>query len=317
VPQIESGLTNFFPRPEEYVKATRELDRGRRSREDVESILNRWTGEVFKLESEKGFSWITGGHLGWQDLFRPYVEASEGLVTGPLTRWFTTNTFYRRPVVEKLPALRPGALATSFPKQGRPLATIVPGPYTFSELAENRSSEDHEIVASAISTFLANAVRELAQAGVGLFIVHEPLLVVRPPDKKREKEILGLYKPLEKALQSGNSLLWTYFGDAAPVMPLLKRLPVGGVGVDLSETRPSELTSFVKTKSLGLGCIDARTSLPEDPRDIAEIARDLDGRLSPRGIVLGPSVPLDLLPWEPACVKADVLSQSARLIRGE
>ena len=35
--------------------------------------------------------------LRWQDLFRPLLEASEGLDPGALTRFLDTNTFYRAP----------------------------------------------------------------------------------------------------------------------------------------------------------------------------------------------------------------------------
>ena len=35
--------------------------------------------------------------LRWQDVFRPLVEARDGLETGALTRFLDTNTFYRAP----------------------------------------------------------------------------------------------------------------------------------------------------------------------------------------------------------------------------
>jgi 5-methyltetrahydropteroyltriglutamate--homocysteine methyltransferase len=309
MPVIEIGLTSSFPRSEEIVAATRELDRGRLGQKEMDSLYRKWTEEVLRLELKLGLSWTTGGRLAWQDLFRPLIESSQGMVAGSLTRWFETNTFYRRPVVEKPPTRVPGALAARLPNKDSSLTAILPGPWTFSGLAENKTTLDDTGLGMSISSLLAEEIKELAEAGISRFILQEPLLAARLLSPKDEKRVIALYEPLRGPLAFKKSILWTFFGDGAPVLPLLAHLPVGGIGVDLSDTKPSDIRSLPSEKALGLGCIDARTSLPEDPGDIADIVRELSARLGASSIVLGPGVPIDLLPWEAAVKKVEVLPE--------
>ena len=110
--------------------------------------------------------------------------------------------------------------------------------------------------------------------------------------------------------------MWTYFADAAPSLPLLRRLPVGIVGVDLAETDPTSLSEGVGGRGIGLGCLDPRTTLREDPGEVAEIARSLADRLRPPVLWLGPGGPLDLLPPGPAVRQLEVLPEARRRLGG-
>ena len=142
---VRTGLTGPFPRSESLVAATRDLDRGRATAEAVEDLYSRTEGEVVALERRLGFDTITGGYLRWADLFRPFAETWDGLTVGPLTRWFETNTFYRQPILHAPPARVKGAIASRLPPALRDApaqaGVILPGPYTFAGLLENRSGE--------------------------------------------------------------------------------------------------------------------------------------------------------------------------------
>ncbi len=298
------------------MRASREFERGRRTRAELDQLTVRGEGIVTALEERLGLSWVTGGHLGVHDLFRPLVDSTEGMMTGPLTRWYETNTFYRRPVAEAPPRLNVRKLAYHLPSASGKASVILPGPWTFARLTEDRrTGAPHDLEAQLVSV-LEGAIVALRNAGFAQFILHEPELVVRPPAGPAAEQLLREYSGLRAALGKSSGLVWTYFGNAGPVLPLLARLPVDGVGVDLSETRPSDLRSWTASQELGLGCLDARTSLPENPEDIAKIARELLSRLSPRGLVLGPGVPLDLLPETAAIRKLEVLGKARMLLGG-
>ncbi|MCL4324245.1 MAG: hypothetical protein M1144_02115 [Candidatus Thermoplasmatota archaeon] len=307
--QTEAGTTTFLPRPEELVTATRELDRGRRSREEVDKLVTKWTGEVYRVEDRLHFAWKTGGHLSWQDLFRPIIDSSDGMVAGALTRWFETNTFFRRPVIEDLPRLRAGAFAQHLPPPEQRLALILPGPWTFAGLAENRTGKDLTEVASALTTLLHDLTLELLQKGVQHILLHEPLLAYA--DEVPEAELTQLYHSLTEGIAPERFLIWTYFGDGSWLLPQASKLRVSGVGVDLAETPLSNLTRqpVPKGVTLGLGCIDSRTSLPEDPKDIQDVLQKIGEGARPERVLLGPSSPLDLLPWETAVTKLSVLGE--------
>ncbi len=305
-----AAVTTFLPRSEEVISATREWERGRRSKEDVDTLYQKWTHEVLRFEEEQGFGWKTGGHLAWHDLFRPLIGASQGIAVGALTRWFETNTFYRRPVIEELPQFVPGKLASYLP-QSSDLVVILPGPWTLAGLAENRTGRRESEVAESLAHLLHSVIAELSAEGERRFLFHEPLLAYA--GEAPEDELQKLYGIVTAGGIPAQFLMWTYFGDGSWIVPEAPRLGVSMVGVDLSETPLGELTrSRVPSGvALGLGCIDPRTSLPESQEDIAQLVHEVDSKLHPGSMVLGPAAPMDLLPWETAREKLSVLRHFA------
>jgi 5-methyltetrahydropteroyltriglutamate--homocysteine methyltransferase len=318
---VHLGLTSPFPRPEEIISASREFDRGRVTADALDALYRKWGGKVLELEVELGFSTVLGGLLSQQDLFRPFSEETPGLEVGPLTRWFETNTFFRQPIVNAPPQWAPGAFARrlSLPELNATKIAprvILPGPYTFSGLADNRTDLSREELARRWSELLALEVHDLAAHGVRSFQVQEPLLVVDPPSRDEQSWVERAFEPLAPALSEVESILWTFFGDGAPVLPLLAALPFETVGVDLTETDPALLTELPAGKGLGLGCLDSRTTLVEDPEDIAALVRELDARLQPSEVLLGPGLSLELVPWEVAERKLRVLAAARKLLEG-
>ncbi|HXW67010.1 MAG TPA: hypothetical protein VEL82_03930 [Thermoplasmata archaeon] len=315
---VRTGLTGPFPRPEALVAATRDLDRGRASPDAVEEVFARTEAEVVALEDRLGLDTRTGGYLRWMDLFRPFAETWEGFSVGPLTRWFQTNTFYRQPILHAPPGRVPGAIAARLPLPARadPArgGVILPGPYTFAGLLDNRSGEADEALVHRLGRLLSEEGRELAGLGFGAFQFTEPLLVDRPPEGALAEAVVAAYRSIAGAIGPGTALVWTYGADATPVLPLLDRLPVGGVGVDLAETDWESLPAGGERRGLGLGVIDPRTTLVEDPAEVARIVRELAERRRPSAIWLGPGAPLDLLPWEPATRKLHLLAAARQAL---
>lgn len=308
---VRTGLTGPFPRPEPLVAATRDLDRGRTTVDAVDEVFDRVEHDVLALEARLGFESVTAGYLRWPDVFRPFAETWEGFAVGPLTRWLETNTFIRQPVLLAPPSRVPGAVAarlprslTEAPSRGR---VLLPGPYTFAQVLDNRSGETDEAVVHRLGRALAEEVRELRGAGFRSFFFSEPLLVVRPPEGTRAEAVVAGYRAVANALDGGSSVVWTYGADAVPAFPLLDRLPVAAVGVDLSETDVERLPPARERTGLGLGVVDPRTTLEEDPGEVARVVRTAVERRRPNAVWLGPGAPLDLLPWEPATRKLHVL----------
>ena len=115
---VRAFLTGIYPMA--LVQATRDLDRGRTTPEAVEEQVERDQAALVRAQEEAGLDLLADGMLRWQDLFRPLLEASEGLDPGALTRFLDTNTFYRapsataaepslgQPLDERVPALQGG-----------------------------------------------------------------------------------------------------------------------------------------------------------------------------------------------------------------
>jgi len=304
--QTVTSLTGAFPRSEALVEATRDLDRGRTTPEAVQELVLRTEAEVSRLEERLGLEPRSGGYLRWQDLFRPFAETWEGFTVGPLTRWFETNQFFRQPILHAPPARVAGAIAGWLPPVGEspsPRKAILPGPYTFSGLVDNRSGETGEALTHRLGRLLGEEVHELKAAGYSAFQFQEPLLVYHPPEGARAEAVVAAYRAIGAAAEGATTAVWTFFGDARPAWPLLTRLPVSLVGVDLSETDALELPPAPERRGLGLGVIDPRTSLVEDPAEVVRLARSIAERHRPTTLWVGSGAPLDLLPWEPATRK--------------
>ncbi|MCI4339482.1 MAG: hypothetical protein L3J68_04030 [Thermoplasmata archaeon] len=308
---VRTGLTGPFPRSEALVAATRDLDRGRVTAEVVEELFGRTEGEVVALERRLGFDTVTGGYLRWADLFRPFAETWEGFSVGPLTRWFETNTFYRQPILHAPPGRVPGAIAARLPPATRAdpahAGVILPGPYTFAGLLENRSGEAEVALVHRLGRLLAEEVRELAGLGYATFQFSEPLLVDRPPERALAEAVVSAYTSVHGSAGAASTLVWTYGADANPVFPLLDRLPVSAVGVDLAETDWETIPASSERRGLGLGVVDPRTTLVEEASDVVRIVHALKDRRRPSALWLGPGGPLDLVPWEPATRKLHLL----------
>ncbi|MGA8424490.1 MAG: hypothetical protein WB782_03095 [Thermoplasmata archaeon] len=316
---VRTGLTGPFPRSEALVAATRDLDRGRTTAEAVDELFLHAEREVRSLEERLGLDVITAGYLRWPDLFRPIAETWDGFTVGPLTRWFETNTFYRQPILNAPPQRRPGALVGRLPAAlkevpANRVKVILPGPYTFAGLLDNRSGETTEALIHRLGRLLTEELRELRALGYATFHFQEPLLAVEPPDGPRAEAVIAAYRSIAPAADGGTTLLWTYFGDGGPIFPLLRRLPVSVVGIDLAETDWERLPDTPSSQGLGLGCIDPRTTLVEDAGEVARIVRALSERLRPPVLWLGPGGPLDLLPWEPATRKLHLLAAARQVL---
>jgi methionine synthase II (cobalamin-independent) len=119
--------------------------------------------------------------------------------------------------------------------------------------------------------------------------------------------VVAAYRSVQTAAGRASTLIWTYGGDANPVFPLLDRLPVSAVGVDLAETDWESIPPSTERRGLGLGVVDPRTTLVEDSADVVRIVRALQERRRPSALWLGPGGPLDLVPWEPATRKLHLL----------
>jgi 5-methyltetrahydropteroyltriglutamate--homocysteine methyltransferase len=316
--QVHLSLTGPYPRSETLVAATRDLDRGRASAEAVEERFVAAERDVLALEKRLELDPATGGYLRWADLFRPIAEGWRGFTVGPVTRWFETNTFFRQPILHAPPERVAGVVRAALPPDAAsaPVDTkvVLPGPYTFAGLWDNRSGETREALTHRLGRLFAEELRELRVAGYRTFQFQEPLLVTDPPTGPLAEATVAAYGTIGATADGATTLVWTYFGDAAPVEPLLHRLPVTVVGVDLAETEPEHLHAPPEHRALGLGCVDPRTTLPEDPAEVARVVRALAEKGRPREVWLGPGGPLDLLPAESAARKLHVLPATKQLL---
>lgn len=320
---VTAQLSGIHPRSEQLIELTRFYDRGKTERADVDDQVKRDTVDLIRLQEESGFETVSDGSLTWQDQLRPVVESLNGVTTGTrYDRWFDTNTFYKKPTIEQkisLTSFSPeNFVQTDLLPTTKRWKVTLPGPYTFSQLAENLHYQNRQSLLDDIAQSENEIIRRLKLAGVSQFQISEPCLVYRPyrEDEPRQDELDQALATIRKAIEGIDAAftVQTYFGDAASILSGLVKLPVETVGFDLFETDPSQL-KIDTDKKIALGIVDSRESNVEDAKWIAETATRTSKNLSSGEIVLVPNSDLKFVPRRVADAKARALAQATKLVQ--
>ena len=258
---MQAFVPGLYARSEALVQATRDLDRGRTTPDAVDEQIEGDLAELVSVQQAAGLDLLADGMLRWQDVFRPLVEAADGLETGALTRFLDTNTFYRAP-----------SALTDTPKLDGPLGeqyvSPLPGPRIVTLPSPFALAQGTGVTPKA----MAEGVLGPALDGIDaeLVVLEEPFLA--RDDRAQADDIA---EALE-ALAGGPRLaLWLTFGDAGRLLDSgLADLPVDAIGVDFYATRLDSIPEGLG-KQLLAGVLDARSSVPEEPREIAAFVQQL------------------------------------------
>jgi 5-methyltetrahydropteroyltriglutamate--homocysteine methyltransferase len=303
----------IYPRSEAVVQATRDLERGRTTSDRVEEAFRRDRDEYLNLQRKAGLDLLSDGLLRWQDLFRPLVDSSDGMEAQVLVRWFHNNAFFRAPAVRGKPVL--GDPSPWFDENGfaEPRVATLPSPYLFSRAAQTDQDRD-ALMQDVGRDVLAPAAGRLVAAGSNLVHLEEPWL---PSFGIEDSSWLALEQalgPIREATEDAVLVLHLYYGDAAPYVDRLRRLPVDAVGIDFTETDLDVLPAPLGT-GLVAGVLDGRRSVPEDPQEVAGFVLRAVERLRPTSLHLSSGSDLELLGEQAARKKVEVLGEITGRLR--
>ncbi len=321
-PEIQ--LAGIHPRSEKLIELTRSYERAGTSWSQVEVQFEQETRELIKLQKSLGFDHISDGALGWQDQLRTVARSLRGVESGTrYSRWFDTNTFYQKPIVAgKISAgeIDPkNFLQTKLLAGEKDRKITLPGPYTFSQLSENKYYEKYPDLLFDVAVAEREIIRRLRNEGVSLFQLSEPCLVYQPYREtfRGESEVELALRAIRSVVENnpGEFVIQTYFGDAAPIFSKLVDLPVHGIGIDLFETDVSSL-SRQTSKTLVLGVVDSRESYVEDPHWIADTARKFCKQVDVQDLVFASNSDLKFVPQGIANQKLEALSKASELFEG-
>lgn len=294
-------LVGIHPRTEELVRASREFERGRISREEYEAEVENCINRIIDEQRRLGFSQITDGMIKWDDIFRPLSKVLDGVRAGALTRFFDNNTFYRKPEIRGRIGYKGGFL--SYVSRGSE-KVIVPGLYTFAELSENESYRERLDLMWDYFEALKAISLELRRSGISFLQLNEPSIAYRY--RKRDigrdevKLISSCFRELRKIL---NTSIHLYFGDCSEAAKILAGEDVEPIGIDMMDTEP-ESVDYIPAKLI-LGVVDSRNTFMEDPHQIADMIRGLHSEV----IGISPNCDLEFLPYEQARRKMEILRE--------
>jgi methionine synthase II (cobalamin-independent) len=314
--EIRCYLHGIYPRSEALVAATRDAARGRRPAVDVQEQRLADGMALAALQREAGLDYVSSGMLAWQDLFRPLVAACPQWTTGPLRRWFGNNTFIRVPVVQGATELDRDLFAAELDRDvltaGASEVGTLPGPYTLSRVAETCLDRD-VLIGALAGGVLRPAAEEFAARGARVVHLQEPWLVARGIEDHCWRLLAAAVDCVRDGL-GALVVVHTYFGDAAPWLDRLRALPTDAVGVDLTQTDITALSGRWRNGILA-GCLDGRSSLLEDAKDTAALARRIVDITRAPTLILSSSCDLELLPRAIADNKTRLLGAAAGLLR--
>jgi len=295
---MKAFAPGIYPRSEALVQATRDLERGRTSPEAVAEQEQRDFQELVSVQRAAGLSFLSDGMLAWQDLFRPLADAAEGLDARPLTRFLDTNTFYRAVLVGGEPHLVTPLPAPDLPA-GEWVGTL-PSPLAFA-----RAARDEVSAQKLAANVLAPQIAAWAGAGAAMIVLSDPFLA-------REGGVGELLAALGELPEGVPLSLQLPFGDASSVLPELAEAPVAAIGVDFYSTRVNALPQAYP-REIHAGVLDARSSAPESPDEIARFAEELLAR-EPAGLALVPNGDLQFVPEPIARQKLARLGQASAVL---
>lgn len=298
-------LVGIFPRSPELIKATRDFDRGRCKKGELERIRREDVKRLIKYQ--KDFEYIIDGGLLWQDILRPFTTI-KGIEEGPLVRFFKTNTFYRRPIIKGRVEFESEFIERFFYLDLIPerMKVNLPGPISLFYLSEDRYKRDTPFM---IAEILSEVSKHLERRGVESIQFLEPGV---SPEINSEfwREIYGI---VTENLRVETSI-HLYFTDVSEIREVFD-FPVDGIGIDFVSTSVDNL-KINTSKKVGIGYIDAQNSLLEDTEEVISFVKGIVKRLGLKRFYLCPNCALDFLPYSVALRKLEILEEAGERLKG-
>lgn len=319
--------TGIFPRPKELIEVTRAYDRRMVDKEELERAFREATLKIVGSQVSANFSYITDGMLKWHDLLRPFTEKLDGVTVGGLIRWFNNNTFYRKPVIigdlrRRGSVIEEVSYVKHMPRSVQ-WKVILPAPYTFAKLSENRFYKNGTELMFKYAQVLREEVRGLTELGFKYVQLSDPALVYNPMAKPIPRdELVEVREVLRVAVKgvAARTCLQTFFGDFAQILPEALDFPVDHLGIDMYETNIDAIKEYSFEKGIALGLVDARNSIIEDQAELVSIAREVIESVygsKIHEVFICPNCDLEFLPWEIAESKIKVVAAAVEQLRGE
>ena len=195
----------------------------------------------------------------------------------------------------------------------KPVKAVLPGPYTFAVVSEDRHYKKLRPFALKLAEILNEEARALAAAGAPFIQFDEPAIGFGASDTKLAIEALGIAAAGVKT----KTALVTYFGSLNGALEPLMKSSVDVIGIDVvSDPKTLAALKRVKiTKELALGCLDARNTKLESVGELHALFNVVRKAVPPDRLYVNPNCGLEFLPHTQALAKVQRLVEAARSFR--
>lgn len=296
-------------------------EQGRGADNEIGAAEDHLVQLALQDQEKAGLDVVTDGLIRWNDPISHLAAKLAGTRIGGLIRYFDTNFYVRRPVIDGTPARRCPLVLEEFQwaaeRTAKQMKMVLTGPCTLARysIVEGDDCTRGSLV-SSYAEALAAEVADLASAGAHVIQIDEPCLVKYPSDLPRAQEAISLIADHKGNAELG---LATYFGDAAPVYAQLQELPVDALILDFTYSQKLQQVIEVdgSVKMLGFGLIDGRNTKLEDKHLIAHQVDRMLSRLTAGRCYLTTSCGLEFLPRDRAQLKLKHLTAIKNSVLGE
>ncbi|MDE1856824.1 MAG: hypothetical protein KGH98_01930 [Candidatus Micrarchaeota archaeon] len=314
-------LTGIASRSSTTAKVHRLFRDGKASERELRSEIALDTQKI--VAAQKGFAFVSGGQLDWLDLFRPITECFTGFrnssrksgafnysyganeSVGPVTRWFRTNTFYRKPHVDFRIDCAGYELAEIMPDVGRAVL-FLPGPYSFARLVDNSFYNSDEALAIDYSKAIAKSSEALRKKGYScILLVEHSVGFDMSTGTFKSPDWFG--SAISAVKDSGTTLGISFpKAEAGRVVGLADGTEADFVGIDALYT---EDLRFRTEKDLLLGVVDSSNIRVENVADLKADIEALVKSASAARYYIGTNDRLYDVPFDIALRKIGALSE--------
>jgi len=299
-------LPGIMPRSEELVRATRDFERGRIERRELEEARRTDAQGLRRLQ--EGLPYVSPGMLAWGDLERPFAEIIPGCTVGGLARFFETNTFWRTLELPPDAAVdgsrindwvRRYFLADGSYEKDEGLVFTLPFPFVFRDYSRG-------LDLSRIAEILLEAAEPLVKLPNKVLCLFEPGFGYRnfaggiarsARFSDDERRVGAEFITRLKTLSPTPVYLVSAFFPLGDDLDYFLDLPADGFGVDLyANALDGVLELFPNGKALLAGVLSTGSTLVEPPEVLRGVLARLRDGLPEDKIHLTPNGPAELLP---------------------
>lgn len=311
------------------VPRIRATDVWRVDEEDLDEAIEAATLLAIADQQAAGIDLITDGEVGRESYFNHFANALGGvdpeeigsginrvgttsqipLVNGPISRTSPVELDAARFLI---------AHSTSATK------VTVPGPFTLSQLADNRHYPDQRSLAMAYAAAVREELMDLESAGVDAVQLDEPYMQANAA-AAREFANEAISAALEGI--SITTTVHTCYGYAVYVKektsgyPLFREmadLPADYIAIEAAQPGldPSVVADLAP-RGVVLGVLDLSTTEVEPPEHIASTIRAALQHIEPDALSVAPDCGMKFLPRDVARSKLEAMVQGASIVRSE
>ncbi|MCK4593793.1 hypothetical protein KAU45_04775 [bacterium] len=301
-------LPGLMPRTETLIRATRDHDRGRISRPELDEVARADVGDLRQLQ--EGFGYLSTGLFNWQDLLRPFAEIVPGAHVGGLKRFYETNTFWR---VLEFPSdavvndsvspewVRKYFFADGLFTEDESSVFTLPFPFLFQSYSRG-------LPLGKITKIIGDVAGWLGQHKAKVLCFYEPGFGYLEPTGEEEKLAVKFTEDVKGRIEIPVYIVSSFFGLGSSA-DFFFSLPADGFGVDLYANSLDEvLRGFPAGKVLLAGVANTDSTLIESVEGLRKVLGRIGAELPLDRVYLTPSGPAELLP-------RDVLEAKVRNLR--